>query len=168
MRLSDSPSMPSPSYWRRMRLLTKTLPLLAFLAGTAACVPNEDTGADFALPEGDPGLGRAFFLALQCHECHSIAGEELPVLPLADDPYVELGGSVTRVKSYEELITSIINPSHTLAEGYEPDEVSYAGRSRMHTYNGHMTVQQLIDIVSFLHPHYDVEVPEFNYLDYDL
>ena len=146
----------------------RSLVLLAYIASAGACNSGNNAGTDFRLPEGDPVVGRAFFLAFQCHECHSIAGEVLPVLPLADDPYVQLGGPVTQVKSYEELITAIINPSHTLAKGYDPDRVSFAGRSRMYTYNGTMTVQQLIDIVSFLHPHYDVVVPEFKYLEYDL
>jgi len=120
----------------------------------------------FSLPAGNPTVGRAFFLSYQCHECHSISGEALPELPLADEPYVELGGPVTKVKTYGELVTGIINPSHELATGYARDEVSNNGVSRMINYNGHMTVQQLIDIVTFLQPHYDVVLPETDYRNY--
>jgi hypothetical protein len=36
----------------------------------------------------------------------------------------------------------------------------------MPVYNGYMTVQELIDIVSFLQPHYDVFVPQYEYRVY--
>ena len=38
--------------------------------------------------------------------------------------------------------------------------------SKMPVYNGYMTVQELIDIVSFLQPHYDVYVPAYEYRIY--
>ena len=45
------------------------------------------------------------------------------------EPYVELGGNITKVKSYGELVTSIINPSHDLAKGYAEEVVSEDGES---------------------------------------
>ena len=103
---------------------------------------------------------------MHCHECHTIANEELPALALADPPFVELGGKVTRVKTYGELVTAIINPSHKLAKGYPADVVSNDGDSKMPVYNGYMTVEELIDIVSYLQPHYDVQVPRYEYRIY--
>jgi hypothetical protein len=91
---------------------------------------------------------------------------ELPVVELADPPYVELGGKVTRVRTYGELVTAIINPSHKLADGYPVKEVSEDGKSKMTFYNGYMTVQQLIDIVMFLQPQYEVVVPDYEYHTY--
>ena len=38
--------------------------------------------------------------------------------------------------------------------------------SRMPVYNGYMTVKELIDIVSFLQPHYNVYVPPYEYRIY--
>ena len=73
---------------------------------------------------------------------------------------------VTRVKTYGELVTAIINPSHKLAQGYPLDTISEDGQSRMPLYNSYMTVQELIDIVAFLQPHYDVYVPQFEYRIY--
>jgi hypothetical protein len=55
---------------------------------------------------------------MRCHQCHTIAGEELPVIPALDPPYVELGGRVAKVKTYGELVTAIIFPSNDLARGY--------------------------------------------------
>jgi hypothetical protein len=60
-------------------------------------------------------------------------------------------------------VTSIINPSHDLADGYAERLVSEDGESKMYNYNGYMTVQELIDIVSFLQPYYEVTVPDTVY-----
>lgn len=133
--------------------------LLALVAGCERDVMSE---RGFVLPEGDAVSGREAFIYMQCHQCHTVAGEELPTIE-DQEPYVELGGSVTRVKTYGELITAIINPSHELADGYPEELVSEDGASNMYNYNSYMTVQELIDIVMFLQPHYDVVVPAPNY-----
>lgn len=140
--------------------------LVAFLAALGACDRDPMSEKGFRLPDGDPVAGRAAFLYMQCNQCHTIDGETLPVVPDADPPYVELGGPVTQVKTYGELVTAIINPSHKLAEGYAEEVVSEDGQSKMYVYNGYMTVQELIDIVMFLQPNYDVIVPEFHYRVY--
>lgn len=119
----------------------------------------------FRLPDGDADAGRAAFLYLQCHQCHTVVGEDFPLLP-GDEPYVELGGPVSKVKSYGELITSIINPSHRLAPGYAAEVIAEDGESNMYIYNSHMTVQELIDIVMYLQPKYDVLVPAYHYRIY--
>lgn len=115
------------------------------------------------LPDGDAEAGREAFLYMQCNQCHTIKGEQLPGIPGQDPPYVELGGDVTQVKTYGQLITAIINPSHKLATGYAKDLVSEDGVSKMYVYNDHMTVKELIDIVMFLQPHYNVIPPSFRY-----
>lgn len=122
----------------------------------------------FRLPDGDAEAGRAAFLNMQCHQCHTIAGEKLPEIPGMDPPYVELGGKVSRVKTYGELITAIINPSHKLARGYAKEVVADNGESHMYIYNSHMTVQELIDIVMYLQPKYDVKVPAYHYRVYPI
>ncbi|MGI9248256.1 MAG: cytochrome C, partial [Woeseiaceae bacterium] len=65
-----------------------------------------------------------------------------------------------------QLITAIINPSHKLASGYAKEVVAEDGESKMHIYNHHMTVQELIDIVMFLQPYYDVVAPDYRYRVY--
>ncbi len=137
----------------------KTLWVILAFACAAGCERDMMSERGFVLPEGDPAAGREAFIYMQCYQCHTIAGED--TLPTLDDqePYVELGGKVTRVKTYGELVTAIINPSHKLAEGYPEELVSEDGQSKMYNYNRYMTVQELIDIVMFLQPHYDVFVP---------
>lgn len=117
----------------------------------------------FRLPDGDPQAGREAFIYMQCHQCHTIEGMELPVIPGQEPPYVQLGGKVTAVKTYGQLITAVIYPSHKLATGYAEEVVSVDGESNMYIYNQHMTVQELIDIVMFLQPEYDVIIPEVKY-----
>ena len=140
--------------------------LVAILWTVSGCNQDPTSGAGFRLPDGDASQGREVFLYMQCNQCHTIYGTEMPVIPFADPAYVELGGRVVTVKTYGDLVTSIINPSHKLAVGYAKEKVSENGKSNMYTYNRHMTVQELIDLVAFLQAHYDVVPPKFDYRIY--
>jgi len=141
--------------------------MLVSLATLSACDRDAMMSSKgFRLPDGDVEAGREAFLYMQCHQCHTIEGVELPVIPGQDRPYVELGGKVTYVKTYGQLVTAIINPSHELARGYAEEVVAENGESKMYIYNDHMTVQELIDIVMYLQPHYDVVVPQTKYRVY--
>ncbi len=148
----------------------KIIGLIAFLfiliGSSPGCTREAESAAGFRLPDGDADNGRAIFTYMGCHECHSVKGETFPAIEYLDPPYVELGGSVTRVKTYGELVTAIINPSHELAQGFAADKVSQGGVSNMPNYNDFMTVQELTDLVMFLQPHYDVIVPAHNYRVY--
>jgi mono/diheme cytochrome c family protein len=149
-----------------MKKLSVYAILLLSLAAISGCEADRMSEKGFSLPQGDAAQGRETFLYMHCHECHTIRDIELPVVPLADPPFVELGGTVSRVKTYGELVTAIINPSHKLAMGYAEDLVSDNGQSKMPNYNGFMTVQELIDIVMFLQPQYEVFVPPYRYRVY--
>jgi hypothetical protein len=140
--------------------------LVAFAAMLSGC-DEEKTMSErgFRLPDGNAAAGREAFLYMHCNQCHTIKGEDLPTVP-GFEPYVELGGPVTRVKTYGELVTAVINPSHKLADGYAEEVVSEDGKSKMYYYNGFMTVQELTDIVMFLQQHYDIVPPQFQYRVY--
>jgi mono/diheme cytochrome c family protein len=138
----------------------------AILVGGAlltACMPGPESGRGFRLPDGDVDRGLAAFTELQCHACHSVEGLDLQYLGTGAAD-VKLGGTVTRVKTYGELVTSIINPSHKLAPGYRADEASTDGESLMAlaSVNDIMTVQQLIDLVAFLQARYEVVPPQID------
>ena len=144
-------------------LLACGVTLLALAAGCDSEKTMSEHG--FRLPDGDAESGRRIFVYMQCNQCHTIRGEEMP--RFADyEPYVELGGPVTRVRTYGELVTSIINPSHKLADGYAEEVVSENGVSNMYVYNGYMTVQELTDLVMFLQPYYKVVPPNYQYRVY--
>ena len=130
------------------------LPLAFCLAG---CDTNE-----FVLPPGDAERGQQTFVELGCNNCHSVT-DKVTHAGVGDNPiHVELGGTVTRVKTYSDLVTSIINPSHKLSRGANTMTVTEDGESKMPIYNEVMTVQQLVDLTTFLEPTYQVWVPPYN------
>jgi sulfur-oxidizing protein SoxX len=143
-----------------MRFITKYGPVLLMLL-TAAC-SGPKSGAGLRLPDGDVERGKAAFLELKCSTCHTVAGTEVPV-PSKDYAYVRvvvLGGEVRQVKTYGALVTSIINPSHSLAPGYPKELITKGNQSAMTNFNDTMTVRQLIDLVAFLQSRYNFVPPE--------
>ncbi|MCM2369475.1 c-type cytochrome [Aporhodopirellula aestuarii] len=122
-----------------------------------ACTPDPKSGKGFTLPEGDIERGQQTFAELNCQACHTVAGVTFDdVEPSPDHKMVALGGARSKVQTYGDLVTSIINPSHRFAKGYAEEDVATGGESKMRLYNDEMTVQQLIDLVAFLESHYSV------------
>jgi mono/diheme cytochrome c family protein len=141
---------------------TRTLMIPLMLLILPACGLNDPTSArGFRLPDGDANAGRAAFADLRCNACHRVEGIEAPAEG-AGPVLVTLGGETNRVKSYGELVTSIINPSHRIAPGHDPNAVAPGGKSLMESarLNDVMTVRQLIDLVAFLQATYRVVPPE--------
>ena len=140
--------------------LTNFLFCLFLALTTSACMQSPKSGSGFRLPDGDPVMGQKTFLDMQCNACHTIQGLELPALDLEAPVSIALGGPVSRVKTYGQLVTSVINPSHKLIGRYPKDEISGDGESLMPIMNDFMTVRQLVDLVAFLQDQYEVMVPE--------
>lgn len=107
---------------------------------------------------GNAEAGRQAFVDHQCHRCHSVAGLTLPPLAGAGPPMLELGGATTQVKSYAELMTSIINPNHYISERYREqlrlDATVPLDSPMPRPEIDNMTVRQLIDLVAFLDSRY--------------
>ncbi|MCU7554130.1 cytochrome c [Alteromonas sp. ASW11-19] len=125
--------------------------------GLTACGFGPESPRGFSLPEGDAQAGKALFAEYRCTDCHTVEGITVP----ADHNYVmpkpvSLGGSSSRVTTYGELVTSVINPSHKLSRRYPVSQTTEGGKSRMRDMNDIMTVADLIDIVAFLQPKYEV------------
>src|SRR5262245_34522048 len=129
---------------------------LTVLAGCTS-VAKSPTG--FRLPDGDADKGRALFVELRCHTCHYVDVRDLPAPPMEINPPVVLGGPTLRERTDGELVSAIINPSHSIAPGYPRDLVMAAGKSRMKDYNDTLTVRQLTDLVAFLHSTYTAVPP---------
>jgi sulfur-oxidizing protein SoxX len=112
----------------------------------------------FPIEEGDIEAGRQAFIDHQCHQCHSVAGVTLPPLAGANEVLLELGGETSTVKSYAELMTSVINPNHAISERYRERlrlEATVPLESPMPMpHIDTMTVRQLIDLVAFLDSRY--------------
>ncbi len=136
---------------------TATVLATAFLLIAGCAGPK--SGKGFTLPDGDVDRGKTAFVALNCHTCHAVSGVDFPELEKRGELVVALGGKTTRIQTYGELVTSIINPSHKVAKKYseEPSGDSGEVKSKMVSNNDAMTVSQLIDIVKFLQAHYELE-----------
>jgi len=133
-----------------------TLPFLL-----SACDAGPKSAAGFRLPDGDPSAGELAFVDLNCHSCHTVKAVELPQ-PMRTGPVIViLGGPVNKIETYGDLVTSIINPSYKIARGYPKDQITENGKSLMLDYNESLTVQQLIDLVAFLQPHYELAIPDY-------
>jgi hypothetical protein len=135
----------------------RTIALL-LLCAASGCGPKAATG--FRLPDGNSDRGREAFVELRCNACHQVEGIELPFQGTGAAS-VTLGGPTTWVKTYGELTTAIVNPSHRITRRYPADQVAIEGESLMSSVylNEKMTVQQLIDLVAFLQGSYEVVPP---------
>jgi len=137
------------------RILLTPLFILIFLLTSCDFGPN--SGRGFSLPEGNIEKGSTTFVELECNACHSIgdikriAGSEGP------DINVRLGGQVAILKTYGDLVTSVINPSHKTSWRYSKQDIATeGGELKMVVYNEIMTVQQLVDLVTFLESNYEM------------
>lgn len=118
----------------------------------------------FALPEGDIEKGKVTFKRLACNECHSISNIEWK--GEKDNLKIQLGGEIATQKSYGDLVTSVINPSHKVAPRYKENTSTEEDLSKMKNYNEVMTVQELVDLVAFLESEYHVITPNRSYSPY--
>ena len=145
--------------------MIRKLIVVVSLVALWGCEPN---ARGFVLPEGDVSRGTATFAQLNCTDCHSvgdIAWEGGEGGEGAADATVELplGGTVTSLKTYGQLVTSVINPSHRIARPYLGEQVAAGDKSKMRPYNDVMTVQQLVDLVTYLQTEYEVVMPHNPY-----
>ena len=165
----------SPRYRSRTRT-RRNLPQVARLLalslsiGLAGCAPDEpaQTQRGFRLPDGNAELGKQAFVALACNRCHSVEGVDLPGHAAAADASelsLHLGGEIHYVKAYGDLLTSITNPEHLISEKYRAILESNGNsdiRSAMPSFNQRMTVEQLIDIITFLDSRYRLLAPDYS------
>ncbi|MDG1242650.1 MAG: c-type cytochrome [Opitutae bacterium] len=137
---------------------------IALLCGLliVSCAPTEDSPTGFILPPGDAMTGQTTFAALGCIHCHTVDGvsftsnDDIPPKMI-----VKLGGKLPRVKTYGQLVTSVIHPSATILKKAE-QHIDAQGDSLMPNYADLMTVQQMTDLVTFLQEHYDVATPVYD------
>lgn len=146
--------------YKNIRVKFSSLVALLFFGLMIILTGCDQEGRGFALPEGNVENGKLLFSTLRCNECHTTS--EIKWLGNTENLKVPLGGDVTRLKSYGDLVTSIINPSHKIANGYEVKGTNADGTSKMMIYNEIITVQELIDIVTYLQTEYHIVTPPNN------
>lgn len=83
----------------------------------------------------------------------------MPELTTPRKVHVMLGGEVTRVKTYGQLVTSIINPSHVISAKQAANNTDSEGNSLMPDFSEAMTVRQMTDIAEFLQARYELVIP---------
>ncbi|MCB1228951.1 MAG: c-type cytochrome [Verrucomicrobiae bacterium] len=127
-----------------------------------SCSEEARQSRGFHLPEGDVDAGKVAFVELKCTQCHSVAGSEFSDIKSGTGHVI--GGEVRKIKTYGELVTSVIDPSHRISEQYASrEDIPEDKRTQtpMPTFNSVMTVKQMCDIVTFLHSRYRETGPEF-------
>ena len=122
--------------------------------GLTGCNEGPKSGKNFRLPDGDAEKGKAAFVSLQCHACHQVVGVELPAPSSKSQVNYFIGGEVSKLRTYGDLVTAIIHPSHGLSPGFDRKQMEGSKISPMPEFNQVMTVAQMIDLVAFLHPRY--------------
>ena len=122
-----------------------------------SCSPDARLTIGLDLPDGDAAKGLAVLVDMKCHTCHQVRGhDELPA-PVAEPPVrIVLGGPPGWARTDTELVNAIVNPSHRISARYARDELREGSKSRMGEFTEAMTVQQLIDLVSFLQSLYEL------------
>ncbi len=136
------------------RLLLGSLMLLVI----TSCATHPDYATQFRFPVewGSNAAGQATFADLECHQCHTVKGVDLPAYEGESPVMLELGGTVMYSKTYADLVTSIINPKHVVSDKYLktlPRDARGNARTVM-PFKDEMTVTQLIDLVMFLNSRY--------------
>lgn len=135
-----------------MKTETPWLAAVLTLALLAGCDSGPKSGRGFVFPEGNSERGRKAFAGLKCHECHRVDGmTDLPAPTVAPEKIVLLGGEVPTLRTYGELVTAVIHPAQARTARAPGRTEQDPG---MPSFNETMTVAQMLDIVTFLHPHY--------------
>lgn len=136
----------------------------ALLAATLSlsllgCNSGPESPRGFSLPEGNMAKGEKVFMKYQCLSCHTLKGYEDESIVKEFSQPVRLGGTSSIVKTYAQLVTSVINPSHKLAPRSRHLEsvTDETGKSKMRVFNDIMTVTELVDLVAFLQPKYEIK-----------
>jgi hypothetical protein len=140
---------------------------LVLLCGGLLVSSCNEQARGFVLPEGDIEKGKATFERLSCNECHPISDIEWK--GGSDNLNILLGGETSTQKSYGDLVTSVINPSHKIARRYKELTITLntgEDLSTMKNYNEVMTVQELVDLVTFLQSEYKIRTPPTDYYFY--
>ena len=152
----------NPRMWRLASGLTVSGVLLAAVgiaswAQQAPVKPAPEHGGHgtpenwkVSWPAGDAAAGQENFIKLECYTCHEVKGEQFPKPEPGPDPGTigpELS-SMAPLHPAEYFAEAIINPNAAVEEGkgYRAAD----GKSKMPSYNDLGTVQEVIDLVTYL------------------
>ena len=138
--------------------------LVVLILGVLLFSQCNQQGQGFALPEGNLKQGKITFQKYYCNDCHQIADIAWTGTELEEN--LALGGEVSKIKTYGELVTSVIHPSHKISTKFKKQLEENNRKLQMTSYNEVMSVQELVDLVTFLQSEYDVTVPDYEFYPY--
>lgn len=135
--------------------MAQALFIIISLALLNGCGKPQEPVKGFILPPGDAALGKQAFVEIGCPKCHTVVSAEIEQPP-SEQFHIELGVDKRRVRHYGDLLTSVINPDHKVSPAYRVrDEAKEGFSSPMPKFASTMTVEQMINIVEFLHQAYE-------------
>lgn len=147
--------------------MNKVLMIPVFIAMiiVVGCGYGPKGSRGFTLPDGNVAMGEVKFVELGCNNCH--ATKTVKQLSGDNELKVFLGGKTSRIQTYGELVTSVINPSHRLSRKLPEGTAPPDGGSPMPSLNDVMSVTDLIHIVAYLQSGYELRVsPRTSYPEY--
>lgn len=126
-----------------------------FVALLSGCGKSEEPVKGFILPPGDAAKGEIAFVEIGCNKCHTVVGADIEQ-PASEKFRIELGEDARRVRHYGDLLNSVVNPDHKVSAAYRVrDESNESFASPMPKFTNKMTVEQMTNIVEFLHKSYE-------------
>lgn len=112
-------------------------------------IHDDDLEVRLSLPRGDFERGEEVFKEMKCYACHEITRADMPAT-YAKPPVPIMLGAERQRPTREQLVNSIVNPSHRFEPAQVPGVTTSGQSSRMGDYNDVLTVRQLSDLVAFL------------------
>jgi L-cysteine S-thiosulfotransferase len=143
----------------RPTLLQLLFTLTLYLIG---CNRLPDSSKGFSLPQGNALAGVKIFLKYQCLACHCIEKFHYKTVNKKLETPMHLGVTSTRVMTYADLITSIINPHTRCHLTIHCCRLKQAAYQKMIVFNDVMTVNELVNLAKFLEPRYKIKPHVYN------
>lgn len=145
------------------------IPLFSLLTGCGGTVVQTRPLADESQTEealqfrSDPDYATVYFVRPYngfnfYRQDLYVAGTQLPEYPFPSPVQFQLGGPTSSIRSYAELMTSVMNPNYHISNEFRAQQ-RLMGEvpldSPMPNFD-HMSLAQLFDIVAFLDSKYQV------------
>jgi len=137
----------------------------------SACNDQNKAVRGFVLPPGNAEAGKQVFIKYGCFQCHTMPWVTFPEREPNPPITLEIGGNVSQVRDYGELLNAVVSPKHIISQKYrmmldplDPME-RHNPKSLMPNFNEKLTVAELIDLVTFLHEQY-IKTDQTNYRGY--
>jgi len=131
----------------RVRLIASSALILALTTVTTAqSEPRVPEGWHFELPSGDAAAGKTTFMKMRCFACHATLEQGDTAAADMGDTGPALGSGYAKLPA-EYLAESIIK-AHTVVAA--PNYRARDDAAGMGNYNYFLTVQELVDLVTYL------------------